>query len=272
MKTIYVLGYKGMLGRYVYLYLRKKNFNVVGLSRSDLDAEAVTESTLSIFLPNVKSGDVIINCIGMIKPQVDKLGTKSAIKVNSLFPHIMNDFCKNRGINFLHITTDCVFSGTTGDYSESSPHDCNDIYGKTKSLGEFSEYGTIIRTSIIGEELENKRSLIEWIKSMKDKSANGFTDHWWNGLTCLQVAKLFEFIIVNDLYWNGVRHFFSPEKINKYKLLMLVSDIYDLNITITPVKSSLSCDRTMTTNIIDTIFKIPTLSEQISEQKSFTLI
>ena len=221
---IFVLGSNGMLGRYVSTYLSKEN-TVVNLTRKELDAENVTEEDITrILLDNgFSQGHVVVNCIGMIKPQVDKFGTVAAIKVNSLFPYSLANVCERLNTKAIHITTDCVWSGKEGNYLEDAPHDALDVYGKTKSLGE-PENCTVIRTSIIGEEINNSRSLVEWIKSRKDLDANGFTNHKWNGVTCLELAKCIYSIIKNNNYWSGVRHVFSPTGVTKDILLKLIND------------------------------------------------
>lgn len=266
---VYVLGYKGMLGRYVYIYLKSKNFDVIGLTRNDIDADKSTynEPLLKsiLFHKGFKKDDVLINCIGTIKPMVDKYGTLTAIKVNSLFPHLLANVCKKEGYKMIHITTDCVFSGKDGFYNENSPHDCIDIYGKSKSLGEPTNC-TVIRTSIIGEEVGQSRSLLEWVKSMNGKTANGYTNHNWNGLTCFQVAKIFEDIIVNNKYWLGVRHIFSPNIMNKFELVSAIADIYDLDIEVVPTEAATKCDRSLSTIHCDITFEIPDIEAQIQEQ------
>lgn len=268
--TIYVLGYKGMLGRYVYSYLKLKQYNVIGLSRDDIDIIEYDEILLrrALFRKGVKPNDVIINCIGVIKPQVDKLGTITAIKINSLFPHFLSNVCEKEGWKLIHISTDCVFSGVQGPYNETQPHDCIDVYGKTKSLGEPSNC-SVVRTSIIGEEIGQSRSLIEWVKSMKDETVNGFTNQEWNGMTCLQTAKVFEDIIINNKYWNGVRHIFSPEILTKYELVKMISDVYDLDINVIPIESTLKCDRSLSTIYTDIAFDIPSIKIQIQEQRDY---
>lgn len=265
---VYVLGSGGMLGRYVWKYLESKH-EVMPLTSKDVDVSIINESNIELFFPFLKAGDVVVNCAGTIKPMVDKYGTLNAIRVNSVFPHVVESFCKTKNVKFIHITTDCVFSGKDGLYDENSKHDCQDVYGKTKSLGEVSDYGTVIRTSIVGEELHTTRSLIEWIKSMKGNSVNGFTNHKWNGITCLQVAKIIENIITKSLFWNGVRHIFSPNIVTKFELLKMVSDIYNLDITVNSVESDKSCDRTMTSVYDNSVFNIPVLEVQIQEQKNF---
>ena len=104
---------------------------------------------------------------------------------------------KEHNCQVVHISTDCVFNGKKGNYNEEDDHDCLDVYGKTKSLGENPDL-TIIRTSIIGEEITNKRSLVEWVKSNTSKEINGFIKHFWNGVTCLQLAKIIYKIITNS--------------------------------------------------------------------------
>ena len=160
MKVI-VLGYKGMLGRYVYDYFRSNEYEVLGFARDVLDAAKVTKLELREILLNaqVTKGDVLINCMGVIRPHdMDGRERVRTITVNSLFPHRLSDVCEDMGCKLLHISTDCVFSGADGNYTEDSPHDPVDVYGMTKSLGEPKNC-TVIRTSIVGEEVSTSKSL-----------------------------------------------------------------------------------------------------------------
>lgn len=268
MKNIIILGHRGMLGNYVYTYLKSKDHNIFTYDKTNLDAEFFDETYFKKEILN-KNIHVVINCIGLIKPQVDKCGAISATKINSIFPRQLSDLCESNNIKFIHITTDCVYSGTKGKYIESDTHDAIDIYGKTKSLGE-PHNATVIRTSIIGEEKYNKRSLVEWIKSNKGKTINGFENHIWNGVTCLQLSKTIEKIISQDLFWNGVKHIYSNE-INKHELLSIVNEIYDLDITINKINASNLCNRSLS-SIYKNEFDIPPLYEQIKEMKNYSLI
>ena len=153
----------------------------------------------------------------------------------------------------IHITTDCVFSGKKGNYIETDEHDITDVYGRTKSLGEPNNC-TIIRTSIIGEEKGQSRSLVEWIKSVKNEEVNGFVNHRWNGVTCLQLSKVIEEIINNNLWWSGVRHIHSPNWVNKGQLVNMVSDIYDLNVTVNLVDTDERVNRTLSSIYEDEIY------------------
>lgn len=268
---ILILGSSGMLGKYVASFLKSKYNNVFCTNRNDFEININTNSkSISDILQkyNINENDIVINCIGLIKPQVDKYGTTLSIIVNSLFPNLLADECAKIKAKMIHITTDCVFSGKKGDYLETDVHDVSDTYGRTKSLGEPNNC-TVIRTSIIGEEVGQKRSLVEWIKSNSNKEINGFDDHFWNGLTCLQVAKVIDQIIKENNFWIGVRHIFS-NKINKYELLNIVNQIYNLNIKVNKKTSGNYCDRSMSSKFSNN-FNIPDLKKQIQEMKDFKI-
>ena len=263
---IFVLGYTGMLGRYVYTYLKSEGYrNVIGLSRKELDASCISDAQLNpVSFPK---GTIIINCMGVIKLR-DSIGDLEFIQVNSVFPHLLANMCEKTGSKLVHVTTDCIYDGLNGKYDESFVSNAADIYGKTKALGE-PKNATIIRTSIIGEELNNKRSLLEWVRSNKDKEVLGYTNHVWNGVTCLQFAKICKYIIDNKLFWRGVKHLYSPEVITKYELVKLISKVYDLDIKVIPHETETQCDRTLTSIRNDITIDIPRLETQINEMKLF---
>tara|TARA_A100001388_G_C28762658_1_gene498716 strand:+ start:498 stop:1376 length:879 start_codon:yes stop_codon:yes gene_type:complete len=265
---IIVLGSTGMLGNYVEKFLMKK-YNVISLNRDKLDASDVNYNKLkSIFVQHeVNSDDVVINCIGTIKPRVDQLGDLNAILVNSVFPRLLSKLSKEFNFKVIHPTTDCVYTGSKGNYNEDDVYDVNDVYGMSKAMGEVSDV-CIIRTSIIGEEINNGRSLVEWVKSESGNSIFGYTNHFWNGVTCLQFAKICHQIISKDLFWEGIRHFHS-DKLNKFELVSLINEIYSLKINISKKETKSPCDRTMTSKFNLEDFNIPLLRHQIAEMKEF---
>jgi dTDP-4-dehydrorhamnose reductase len=219
MVKIAILGSTGMLGNAVSDYfLGKENYQVYLSSRDEACEKEnhfyfdATNPSSSV-LPQV---DYVINCIGVIKPFMKK-GIENAIVVNSIFPHKFANFCKENNTKLIHITTDCVFSGKTGRYFESSLHDCLDEYGKTKSLGEPNNC-MVIRTSIIGQEIKNNVSLVEWARSQKGKEVRGFTNHLWNGVTTTEYAKICDQIIQKNLYKEELYHVYS-NYVNKFQLL-----------------------------------------------------
>ena len=267
---IVVLGKNGMLGRYVYTYFKTCGYETIGVTRKDVEVGEVDRVVLAEYFTSLElgEGDVVINCMGVIKPRVDELGVLNAININSVLPHVLEDVLTDMGVNLIHPTTDCVFDGLKGQYDEDHPHNVTDIYGRTKSLGE-PEKSTVIRTSIIGDEVNQGRSLVEWIKSNKGKTVNGFTNHQWNGVTCLEFAKICQQIIEKDLYWEGVRHVFSPTSVNKLELTSMISEVYGLDMTINPFETTVMCDRSMTTKYDDASVVVKELKGQIIEMYDY---
>lgn len=268
MKQVGVFGSSGMLGAYVKSYFEQQGYNVICFARTDV-ITALGELKEK-FKATLRDKTFIINCVGVIKPQVAVQGVAETIRINSLFPHILSDAASSNGHSLIHVTTDCVFSGKTGGYSEESLHDELDIYGRTKSLGEPANC-TVIRTSIIGEERNNARSLIEWAKSQAGKDVKGFVNHTWNGVTCLQFAKVAHDLIESGMTWQGVRHVFSPTAVNKFELMQLINDAFRLGLKISAFEPENPCYRTLSSNFPEVVksFKIPELKQQLLETKNF---
>ena len=267
---IFIFGSNGMLGNYVKSYL-SKNYNIISLTRKDYDLNNLSIDTLDSLLKNknISENDIIINCAGII-PQSSKqrnIDTRLYFKINSLFPIILSQICNKYKSKMIHITTDCVFSGKDGNYNETSIHDEINDYGMSKSLGELCD-ATIIRTSIIGEEINNKRSLLEWVKSNKNGEINGFDNHFWNGVTCLELSKIIKKIISDNTFWKGVRHVYSPTSVTKFELVSLINEIYNLNIKINKMNTDKKVDKTITTNF-ELLFNIPELYFQIQKLKNY---
>lgn len=267
---IFVFGNLGMLGRYVYIYLKQRGYNVVGVGRTDIDASDLCSGILHKYVEhNMHDGDIVINCMGIIKPRVNECSPEEFIKVNSLFPRELANICEQYGVKLIHPTTDCVYTGSKGDYNENDPYDVSDVYGMSKALGEPSNC-TVVRTSIIGEEVGQGRSLVEWVKGNKGGNTNGYLNHYWNGVTCLQFGKIVETMIEGDLFWKGIKHLHS-DKLDKQQLSELINDSFNLGITITPVTVDTSVDRSITTIHNDNLekFSIPSLKVQIQEMVEF---
>ena len=247
MKKVVVLGSTGMLGHKVFEHFSNlEDYEVFGSYRNELMAPVKNSFAFDAEFPiwtAIPECDYILNCIGVIKPFM-KNNTVGAIKVNSMFPWHLAEWCDNNNVRLIHITTDCVFSGNDGSYTEESLHDCLDDYGKSKSLGEPTNC-MAIRTSIIGEEIHKNASLIAWAKSQKGKTVNGFTNHHWNGITTLEYARVCQQIIDSELYDNGLYHVYSPDAVNKLELLKFISDRFELELDIKPFETEDICDRTL---------------------------
>jgi len=254
---IILFGSTGMLGNYVNKYL-SQFYDVLSIDRNTFDIETCDWVKLNDI---IKSCDLVINCAGAIPQQ--KCSSRKYIILNTLFPHKVNEISKKYNIPFIHITTDCVFSGKTGNYNETSIRDAEDIYGISKSLGEDNTM-CVIRTSIIGEELYNKNNLIEWLIKQKNSTIHGYENVLWNGVTCLQLAKIIEKIIKENIYWQGIRHIFSPNIVSKYDLCKYINEIYDLNITI--LKKQVEPKNMTLSSIYTSNISIPEIKIQIEEQ------
>lgn len=243
---IIIFGSNGMLGSYLKKHF-SQSFETLCLTRKDIDLNKSDDIILNYLRNIVKPDDIIINAAGVIHQRNPK--PEEMVNVNGAFPHILQGLKKEIGCQIFHITTDCVFSGHCDKnslivYNEHSYHDAADLYGRSKSLGEAKTL-SIIRTSIIGEEKTNKLSLLEWAKSKKGESVFGFTDHWWNGVTCHELCLLIDKMIGDNFFWEGVKHYHSPNHISKFELLKIISDVYGLDLQIKPAANGV-CSRILT--------------------------
>lgn len=262
MKVI-LFGANGMLGSYINNYL-SSSLEVISLTRNEMDLTNTSDEIINKIQNLVSYDDIIINAAGIIKQR--EYNALELIQVNSIFPHLLSIIKKNIGCQVIHITTDCVFSGNKGYYLETDSHDCLDDYGKSKSLGENSNL-TIIRTSIIGHEKNNKRSLLEWVLSNKNNIVKGYQNHYWNGVTCLELSKYIYTLIERKKYWLGVRHIFSPDSVSKYKLLHMINETYNLNLTIEEYSTPEECLRNLATIYSQEIQK--PLKDQLIDLKEY---
>lgn len=219
-----ILGSTGMLGSMLADTL---DIDFIVLNRPEFDAERVTS-----FDP----ADRVVNCIGVIKPFCDDV--ERAIRVNALFPHRLPK-------GTIQIATDCVYSGKKGNYFETDPHDAEDVYGKTKSLGEAPQLNNL-RCSIIGPEKKGHYSLYDWILSRK--AAEGFTNHRWNGITTLHFARIVQGIIREKIELPSLHHIVPADSVNKYELLQLITKANKKKLVLLPVEAPEAIDRTLSTN------------------------
>ena len=263
---ILIVGSTGMLGNTLKHFLSATNHKVKTLDRGELNLSEVSLNELEDKIIE-KECDILINCAGLIKQRTG-VTTANFIAVNSLLPHRLAEICEQQNMRMIHVTTDCVFSGAFGSYDESKTHDVTDDYGRSKSMGEPTNC-TVIRTSIIGEEEKNKLSLLEWVKSHTKEVLQGYTRHHWNGVTCLQLCKVIKQIMDENLYWEGVRHIYSDEKLNKYELVRMINEIYDLKNVVEKYNEGTWVDRSLSSEHDINHFNIPFLYKQIEETRDF---
>lgn len=272
MNNVIIFGRNGMLGEYMYHYLSSNmhgNYNVIGLTRHELDIYNITFGKLYAFLRGYRlQNSMVINCIGTI-PQAGDSRDDKYIFINSIFPKMLSICCKLLKWKIIQPATDCVYDGkleTGKAYDELSPNDTESIYGLSKGFGDNLDYGMVLRTSIIGEQFNNgKYSLIEWVKSEGGNTITGYTNHYWNGITCLQYAKIVDDIITNNRYKNGIYHLYSTT-VTKHNLLVMINKLLGLNITILDHVTPTSCNRLLSSmhGLCEELC-IPGISDQLVE-------
>jgi len=195
------------------------------------------EAVLDAFAPQV-----VVNCIGVVKQIKEAYDPITSTQLNALFPHLLARACRERGSRLLHISTDCVFSGLRGPYSEADVADADDLYGRTKRLGEVVADGACtLRTSIIGPELRRGTGLLEWFLKQQSAAVNGFCNALYSGFPTSVMADILRMVICEQAELSGLWHV-SSSPINKFELLCLVRDAYRKDIRINS-DSEFHCDR-----------------------------
>ncbi len=260
-KPVVILGESGMLGGYLSLYFTERGVACVAPPRFDA-AQITREELVQLLKP--LGARAVINCIGAIRQRDVSEGEMQA--VNAEFPHRLAAACSEREVPLIHISTDCVFSGARGNYSESDIPDATDAYGRSKAAGELAD-ASVIRTSLIGSERRNKRSLLEWVKTRAGQDVDGYANQLWNGVTCLQLAQFLESVISKGEYWQGVRHYFSLSAVSKYELVSLISEAYHLDVRVRKVDAKDARDLTLASEY--TLAPSPDIRQQLIEMAVF---
>ena len=250
-QKVVVLGAQGMAGHIMAEVLdRTGKYEVFGLARQEGKYVAkvldVTDfKALESYLHEL-SPDYIINCVGALVTQ-SKEDIPTAILLNSYLPNFLSQLGNTLDYKLIHISTDCVFSGKDGQYTEISFRDGDDNYARTKALGEVNNNKDLtIRTSIIGPELKNNGTgLLDWFFK-QEGTVNGYTQAYWSGVTTLELAKATVAFIEQDI--TGLYQLCPEKKISKFELLKLFSDVWDKPLEVTPfddyqVDKSLVCTR-----------------------------
>ena len=266
MNRVSVIGSNGMLGYAVTEYFTSRGYEVNSISRKEFD---IAKDPFSKLEHHILESDIVINCAGVIKPQIAKNTIEDVLKVNAIFPRNLASFCKQMNIKCFHVTTDCVYTGSKGEYTEEDIFDADDVYGLSKNAGEPLNCMTL-RTSIIGEERGQCRSLIEWAKSQQGKNVNGFVNHYWNGVTTVHLAEVIEKILDNEIYTEGIFHLHSPNSVSKKELLEQLDEVYELHLTIQPAEAPQFCDRTLSSIYsLSQHLCTKTIQMQLYEMKEF---
>lgn len=248
-KRVLILGGTGMLGHKLWLKFQKRfdtfvtvrgpfekyqSLNLFEQTRTLDNVDIENKNRLWEIFEAIKP-DVTINCIGIIKQLPKAKEEMPSIKTNALFPHELATLADHFGIKVIHMSTDCVFSGKKGNYSEEDIPDAADLYGRTKLLGEIHNPPHLtIRSSIIGRDLAHHLGLVEWFlrRSPKEK-IKGFTRAVYTGFTTKAMADIMEFIIKEHPSLSGIYQIAS-QPIDKYSLLKKLQKAFDFDIDLVP--------------------------------------
>ena len=235
MKKILILGSAGLIGHQVYFQLKaNKNYEVSNISHrrkiadDTLLLDARNEHFLEKSIVDIKP-DFIINCMGVLIAESNR-NPENAIFLNAYIPQRLKLIANTIDAKLIHISTDCVFSGKKGSYTEDDVRDADDIYGRTKALGEVTESPHVtLRTSVVGPEIKEGEELFHWFMRQENK-IKGFTKSFWSGVTTLELAKAVEWTIENDI--QGLYHITNGQPISKYDLLLLFKKYTEKNIEV----------------------------------------
>lgn len=255
---ILVLGAEGMAGHMISSYLKAVGYDVTDFTRRELDIEK------SLHFP--MDYDYVINCIGVLLPDSEK-DMQRTVFVNSYLPQYLSSYYTNGPI--IHISTDCVFDGKRGHYSEYEIPNERHIYGLSKGLGELNNTKDItLRVSIIGPEIkspERRSGLLNWILTEPSPVLMGYTKAWWNGITTLELAKVIEQYLNDPVH--GIFHPVN-ESVNKFELLSLINEVYGLGKTINPIEGPKEVNKVL--ECTRPYFSVAPLRKQLEELKAWS--
>jgi len=265
---ILILGADGMLGHVVKLYFQEQGHIVKVTSRSD-EGDYCFDVTKNInefesFVDDFKP-DAVINCTGILN-KIAEENKSLAVLLNSYLPHYVDEICRKNKIKFIHVSTDCVFDGKKGEYTEDSFKDATNFYGQSKALGELNNESSVtLRTSIVGPDInKNGIGLFQWFMN-QEKETNGFDKTIWTGVTTIEFAKCMEKAIKNNL--TGLRHAVNNEKIDKYSLISLFKKHFNKGIIINR-KSDYVSDKSLR-RTTDFDFGIPSYDQMVKEMSQW---
>lgn len=283
-KNILVLGASGMLGHAVLRFFSEspgyqvwgsaRSWSVpsrmpVGLRERIVCGVDVENSDTLTKLFALARPDVVINCIGLVKQLAQADDPLAAIPINALLPHRLARLCELVCARFVHISTDCVFSGTKGQYREKDESDARDLYGRSKYLGEVDyPHAVTLRTSIIGHELNSGYGLVDWFLAQQG-SIRGFTQAIFSGLPTVELARVIRDFVIPHPELTGTYHV-SAEPVSKFELLSLVADAYVKDIVITP-DAELVIDRSLDSSRFrkTTGYAPPSWPDLVTEMRNF---
>lgn len=267
-----ILGGEGMAGHIIKEYFKgKTQYEVFSTSRNEQDDSSIfldvlDSKSVEELIESMKP-DIVINCIGILNDHASN-NPMLALQVNSLLPHQLAKLTERHQGKLIQISTDCVFSGKKGDYTEDDLPDGTSVYSQTKRWGEVIDNKHLtIRTSIIGPELkEDGIGLFLWFMKQSGE-IKGYEKVLWNGVTTLELAKATEEMIKHSV--TGLYHLGSDIKISKYSLLKLIQEVFKKDdVRIIP-DDNIVLDRTIKNTRTDFHYPIPTYEKMLVELRNW---
>jgi len=269
---ILILGSDGMLGHVVKMYFEEKDYDVVCTTRRDEKSELYFNITNSVgeierIIKRVKP-DVVINCIGILNKVADE-HKALAILINSYLPHYLDEISVENNFKLIHVSTDCVFDGKTGNYDEMSIPNETNMYGRSKALGEvINDRSVTLRTSIVGPDInENGIGLFKWFMEQEGE-VGGYDRVLWTGITTIWFARCMEMAIENNL--TGLHHCVNNDVISKYDLLVLFKKYFNKDIVINH-NPDVESKKTLIRTNKSFDFGIPSYDDMIKDMREWVL-
>ena len=267
---VLVIGSNGMAGHVITKYLRQQGHTVSTVAKTDASYSVDIENNLEVqsLTRILYNFDYVINCIGLlVKDSIAR--PDRAAYINGWFPHYLEYLLKNTRTKLIHLSTDCVFDGSKGNYKEDAIHTEMNVYGKSKSMGEVNnDKDVTFRMSIIGPEIKsNGTGLFNWILKNPNKEIDGWNNALWNVITTLELAKCIDTYMSNPII-TGVYHLVNNDnKINKFKLLTKINKIFVLKKIVNETSGPKDVNKILidTRRLID--FDIPDYDKMLRELK-----
>ena len=273
-QKVLILGAAGMAGHIITAYLKNtSSYDVITIAREnqlfipDFQLDVTNFDELCKVIQQTQP-DFIINCIGILNRDAED-NIDKAILINAYLPHYLETITKHTSTQLIHISTDCVFSGTGGNYKESDVKDGKGYYAQSKALGEvINDKDLTIRTSIIGPELKNNGiGLLGWFLKQSGE-VRGYTQAIWSGVTTLELAK-YIYSYLQGRRLSGILHLTNNRPISKFDLLEIIKKVYQLNaISVVPYADYQS-NKSFINTRVDVNYAVPDYQVMIEELKNW---
>jgi len=289
MKRVLVLGVNGLIGHTMYRKLKQEGFEVFGTMRRAkiefmqydfLQADTIIDGLDVQEISNVSEvilqiqPSVVVNCIGITRRKDEISNSIQAIKINALLPHQIAKICQDMSIRMIHLSTDCVFSGDFGLYTEDSIPDASDMYGRTKAMGEVLDNPNCLtlRSSFLGTEISDRTELLEWLLSQKGRTIKGYTKAIYSGVSTVYLSSVITEILRHYPQLSGLYQIAPDTPISKYDLLCIAKNAFNIDVEIVENDSFVS-DKSLSGARLKKVmnYRVPSWHDMLQELAEWDL-